>query len=252
MTSQTETYPGAPEELIALWQKRRRPMEFHGAEAIAPLDVDLVELALRTVPVPAEPPIDASSHARKEYDLRKELAGNNELTLLNSLLIAHLRRHRFPAHAPALFHRIWREQGGYLIKHLSTRWLISSAITFGDHGEDADQRCLGYELSMLFSMIKLYEFERLFSGCAPNEGFGLRRSKASLPLELPGFSLKSGGLDVNLLAPIWRRAQDVPVLGPLACELLDRLNRDPGTLFRRLSIMKAARQKKMAKSVDKG
>jgi hypothetical protein len=33
-----------------------------------------------------------------------------------------------------------------------------------------------------------------------------------------------------------------PVAGPLACHLLDRLNADPRTLFRRIRLMREARQ----------
>ena len=40
------------------------------------------------------------------------------------------------------------------------------------------------------------------------------------------------GLDINLMAQIWNEARKDPVAGPLACHLLQRLNQDPGNLFR--------------------
>jgi hypothetical protein len=59
------------------------------------------------------------------------------------------------------------------------------------------------------------------------------------------FSLASGGLDINLLAPLWQRAQEVPVLGPIACDLLDRLNHDPGTVFARVQAMRERKRRRM-------
>lgn len=242
------TYPGAPDTLIALWQKRRGAMGFAPGEALAPLDCDLARLAAtHLTPAPVNGAGEKSAHASKEQELRLDLGSKSELALLNALVTAHLRKRRFPAHAPALFQRIWQEQGGQLCDELSTRWLISSAITFGEHGVTEDQRSLGRELGMMFSLMKLYEFERLFSGFAPNQAFDLgKRSTAKLPLDMPGFSLASGGLDINLLAPLWQRANAVPVLGPLACVLLERINGDPGTLFRRISVMRKKKRARQA------
>jgi len=233
-----QTYPGGAEALIALWQKRRAPMGLAAEEAL-PLEADLGALARQTVPAPPPLSPDASPHARKREQLLVELAGQSELALLNALCIAHLRRRRFPAEAPRLFHRIWEEQGDTLRAALPTRWLISSMITFADHGRTEPQRRLGVSMNVLFSVMKLYEYERLHSGHQPDKPFRLTpRAKGPLPMEMPGFSLMKGGLDVNLLAPIWAEALKVPVAGPIACQLLERLNGDPGTLFRRIGRMR--------------
>lgn len=254
MTGRARTYADAPDGLIALWQKRRGALGFAPGEALAPPDCDLA--ALTRLDLPAEPPPvpeGASRHIAKEHELRRDLAGKSELALLHGLVIAHLRKRRYPAHAPALFHRIWAEQTPHLLETLTTRWLISAVITFGDHGQTEAQRSLGREMGMMFSLMKLYEFERLHSGQPPDQPFGLRgRSVAALPLDMPAFSLAAGGLDINLLAPVWQRAQGVEVLGPLACHLLDRVNADPGTLFRRLTLMREERQAKLAAKRAKG
>lgn len=244
------TYPGGAEALIALWQQRRGPMGLAPGEAL-PLEFDLAALAQQIVPAEL-PPLQrrASSHMRKFRLLAAEHAGQSELALLNALCIAHLRRRSFPAEAPLLFQRIWEEQGEMLRQALSTRWLISSIITFADHGRTESQRRLGTSLNVLFSLMKLYEYERLHSGLEPDQPFGLtRRAKGPLPMQMPGFSLTHGELDVNLLAPIWAEALEVPVAGPLACQLLERLNAEPGTLFRRLAAM---RGKLRARAEDKG
>lgn len=241
------TYPNAPDSLIAHWDKRRGPMRPEPGEELPPLDVDLITLKTQILSH-APPPLaqGASRHAEKEHELRSELTGQSELVLLHGMLIAHMRKRRFPDHVPHLFRRLWVEHGPYLLDALSTRWLISAVITFGEHGATASEQALGREMGMMFSMMKLYEFERLHSGKAPDEAFGLRRVDAELPLGMTPFSLATGGLDINLLAPVWQHALDEPVMGPLACRLLEQLNQDSGGLFRRIGMMRAKKQARIA------
>jgi len=246
--SKDPTYADAPESLIRQWSRRRGALTFAPGEALEPLDCDLVALAGTVLPASPLPlPEGASRHAQKKNELEHDLAGKSALALLNGLLIAHMRKRRFPSHAPHLFHRVWTEHSSDLLAELSTRWLISSVITFGEAGTSEDERCLAREMGMLFSLMKLYEYERLYSGLPPEKPFALRnRVAADLPLDMPGFSLISGGLDINLLAPLWDRALRQPVLGPLACHLLEKLNMDNGTLFRRIGAMRNAKRARIA------
>ena len=99
---------------------------------------------------------------------------------------------------------------------------------------------------MLFGMMKLYEFERLFSGLDPDVEFKFKgRSRADLPMQMEKFSLVNGGLDVNTLAPVWELALTDPGIAPLANNLFEQLNSDPATLFRRLSKMRETRKKQI-------
>lgn len=238
-----ETYPGGAEALIAHWEKRRAALGFGPGEALPPLDADLGWFAARKV---GDVPAGRSSFAVKRAALAAELAGFSELALLNAVLISCLRKRSWPDHAPALFCRIWAEHGAALIAELPLRWLISSAITFADHGPTEGDRKVGQSLNLLFSMMKIYEFERTFSGVAPDRPHGIgKRAKAALPMGMQDFSLASGGLDINLLAPIWRDATAAGAVGPIACHLLEALNTDAGTVFRRLSAMRAAKQARM-------
>lgn len=239
--SETEpTWPDAPAGLIATWNVRRRGLAFAPGEALPPLDVDLKALLAARVPEGEPLPRPASAHAVKRHEVRGELAGFTELAALNALLIAHLRKKRFPRHAPRLFRRIWAEEAEALLAELPARWLVSSVITFGDHGWNEGQRRVGLAMNVLFSTIKLYEFERLAAGLPADRPHPLRRLRGqTLPLDLPGFSLLSGGLDVNLLAQIWQMAEAEPVAGRIACRLLEQLNADPRGLFRRLKTMRA-------------
>jgi hypothetical protein len=239
------SYPDAPDSLIELWNSRRRRMSFAEGEGLPPLSVDLQPLLQARIPhdLPPDPPAGASLHGRKLHGMRLELAGKPELAALNSILIAHLRKASFPRDTPALFRRIWTETGPDLTPHLPGRWLISSIITFGDHGETEAQRRIGLSMNVLLSLMKLYEFERLFSGLPGGEPFptGSIRGRR-LPLDMPKFALVGGGLDVNLLAQLWSEASKEPVAGALASHILHRLNADPDTLFRRIGIMRARKE----------
>jgi hypothetical protein len=233
------TYPDAPDSLIATWNLRRRPLALAEGEALPPLEVDLAALKAARVPAGEVLARPASAHAVKRHEIRGELAGFSELAALNALLIAHLRKKRFPRHAPRLFRRLWQEEADALLAELPARWLISSVITFGDHGWNEGQRRVGLAMNVLFSLMKLYEFERLYSGLPPDRAHPLRRSPGTaLPLDMPSFSLLSGGLDINLLAQIWDMAQAEPVAGRIACHLLQQLNDDPRSLFRRIGLMR--------------
>lgn len=243
------SYPGGAEAMISHWEARRAPLNCHPGEALPALDVDLAALAAQRLPE-TQPDLatPASGFAIKRHGLAVELAGRSELALLNALLIAHLRKRQFPRQAPALFLRIWAEHPAGLIAELPMRWLISSAITFADHGASEADRRVGQSINLLFSLMKLYESERQYSGVPPAVAHRLRaRVKAPLPMGMPEFALLTGGLDINLLAPIWRDAQSAPVLAPLACHLLEALNRDPGTLFRRLQSMRRTKRARLAR-----
>jgi hypothetical protein len=239
-----ETYPDAPDSLVAIWKQRRRRLKLAARDWFPPADLDLAPLLATRIPETI-PPLDGPQtlHAKKLHLMRVELKGKPELAAVNAILIAHLRKQRYPAHTPALFRRIWAEAGAQLMPELPGRWLISSAITFGDHGETEAQRRIGLSLNVLFSLMKLYEFERLHSGLDGSEPFAQQNVRGRrLPLGMPHFNLGSGGLDINLLAQIWNEAHKEPVVGPLACHLLQKLNEDPGNLFRRIGVMRAGRQ----------
>ena len=238
-----ETYSDAPASLIEIWKQRRRRLKIAARDWFPPADVDLAPLLATRIPETI-PPLEGPQtlHAKKLHLMRTELAGKPELAAVNAILIAHLRKQRFPAHTPSLFRRIWAEAGPQLMLELPGRWLISSAITFSDYGETEAQRRVGLAINMLFSLMKLYEFERFHSGLPAETAFPNRPIRnRRLPLDMPHFHIAAGGLDINLLAPIWVEAQRVPVVGPLACHLLQQLNQDPGNLFRRIGIMRASK-----------
>ncbi|NOD91707.1 hypothetical protein GS636_02800 [Ruegeria sp. HKCCD4884] len=243
MSDDELTYPGGLPDMLDSYENRRSPFQF-GALTLPDPDVDLDDLARRTVPDSATevPAGRSTTWDRKRAQIAREFVGQSELAFLNAQLISNLRKRSFPRHAPTLFCRLWDEQSDHLLVALDLRWLVSSAQTFADHGQTATQREVGHALRMLFGLMKLYEFERLFSGLAPDTPFRFEdKNHVDLPFQMKGFSFEKGGLAVNLIAPIWTRAMHDPTIAPLVDHLMTELNKDPGGIFRRLKRMRDSR-----------
>lgn len=240
MAEDEETFEGGVISVFERYLRRRAPFRFARWEDLPPVDADLDAIAARVVRRIADPlPKGSTRYGQRMQEISREFAGQSELLMLNALLIMNLRKSGWPERAPALFNRLWTEKRDALMAGLNGRWLISSLITFGDHGQTEADRRVGRSLGLLFSVMKLYEAERLFSGLAGDRPFDKAdRVVAPLPMEMEPFSLMSGDLEAHLLAPLLTEAGAAPVAGPLAEHLLERLNRDPQNLFRRLKLMR--------------
>jgi hypothetical protein len=250
MTDDTLTFPGGYAYMHARFEGRRDPFDF-GPDDLPPLDMDLAALKQAVVPESAtkkqadDPNTD---WARKRRQIAEEFVGNSALAFLNAQLISNLRKRGHPPQTAPLFCRIWAEESDHLIAALNLRWQVSSVQTFADHGETAAQREVGQALRMLFGMMKLYEFERSFTGLPPQKehGFG-KRLKTRLPLDMEPFSLIHGGLDINLITPVWEMAKGDPVIAPLVEHLLGTLLAEESGVFRRLARMRAKRHRQQAR-----
>jgi len=233
----TLTFPGGLGSLIPLYKKRRASLKGPPLPAI---DIDFS--TLKGVPLPKQElprPGGLTSSEKKRHMLLGELEGHCELALLHGMLVANLRKHTFPDVAPKLFRRLWEEEENWLLENLPTRWLISAVITFAEHGQTEADRNLAARMNMLFSLMKIYEAERAFSGLPPQKPFKTKdRFAAPLPMGMAGFSVLKGDLEANLLTPLWRDAREAPAIGPLVQHLLEMLNQDDATVFRRFSIMR--------------
>ncbi|KPA23025.1 hypothetical protein shim_13180 [Shimia sp. SK013] len=243
------TYPDGLKAMMDRYEGRRDPFDF-GPETLPPITTDLDALCVKTV-TPADtsrqPGEPNTSWSRKRWQIAEEFVGNSHLAFLNAQLISNLRKRTQPDQTAALFVRIWTEQSEHLIDALNLRWKVSSVQTFADHGTTAIQREVGQALRMLFGVMKLYEFERSFSGLSPDQAHNLgKRNKSRLPLDMEPMSLATGGLDINLLAPVWDLALQDPAIAPLAAHLMDTLNAEDTGVFRRLEKMRQKRLRRMA------
>lgn len=240
------TYPGGFPAILTQMEGRRDPFTYYEGEALAPLDQDLEALKHITMQAAAPELGDSrSGYARKYRALAEEFDGQPALLHLHGLLVAHLRRRAQPDHTAALFQRLWAEEAEYLLARLDARWLVSAATTFGDHGANEVQRSVGHALSVLFGMMKLYETERLYSAVPPEQPHPWRKkSSKHLAMQMDAFAVGgAGGLDVNMLGRLWQQGSEDPVIAPLVQRLLTLLVDDDKTVFRRLHIMRARKEK---------
>lgn len=226
------------------FERRREPIPGEVDYGLPNLDVDF-EPSKRKMVTPNSGFIFSSFTPRpietnfKIDNLAREFDGDPEILLLHAYLVSHMRKRSQPDLAKALFVRMWKEESEYLLGALTPRWILSAVISFGVCGENENQRATGEAFNMFFSLMKLYEYERLFSGKKPDTSFELgRKVNASLPVGMSQFSLRKGDLDINTLARIYEiGCRDEVVRKP--CEaLVKMLLEDAGTIFSRISIMK--------------
>ncbi|MEN8892669.1 glycosyltransferase family 2 protein [Planktotalea arctica] len=254
-TPETLTYDGGFKAVVARMQAREKPLSFSRGEALPGIGLDFAPLKAALVqeldPKDIPRAKDQSGNTRKSLELNAEFIGQPELCKLHGLLIAHLRKSGQPAQSMALFTRMWDEEAEFLFRHLDPRWLVSAITTFGDHGTTEVQRRVGTSMSVLFAAMKLYESERLYSGFAPDKEFKLKRLvNSKLPLNMDRYALVSGGLDVNMLARLWLDAEQDCTIAPLAHRLLDLLNADPGTVFRRFATLRGRKMRQRSAKDD--
>lgn len=237
------SFPGGIQALIPHWQRRREPFHYLFEEELPPANFDLS--ALRNVivtPDTSELPPDHTQFSLRIREMQTTFEGKSFLCLLNSLLIMSLRKREVPPQAAPLFLRLWQEEDEVLMAQLNGRWLISSVITFATFGATEADRRIGQSLSVFFSLMKLYESERLYSGrMAEQADEPTKKPIGKLPMDMPHFNLLSGDLEADLLGPLWIEALNAPGAGRLAQKLLTQMNHDPGTLFRRFAHMRNRR-----------
>ena len=154
------------------------------------------------------------------------------------MVIAILRRRDAPPEFIQLFHRIWAEEGAALIPLLNTRWMIAAATTFGDHGTSTQQCLAGQGLSLLFDLIKLHESERRLSGQPNTKAFSGAPTTPDLAFDLAPYAAKTGDLDKNLLARLWRLCENDRTIRPLGFHMLRMVMTDKRTVFARLQQFK--------------
>ncbi|WP_158968416.1 hypothetical protein [Chachezhania sediminis] len=237
-------YPGGFYSLMRFLEAKEVPYDDPLA-VLPPVDVDLSELAARTVRADTSPlgPYEAQDAKRKYATLTAELDGMNELALVHAMCVAVLRRRDPPREALCLFRRIWAEQGDAMANVLPVRWLVSACVTFATHGENQAQVSGGMGIAMLFDMIKLHDSERRLSGRRNDQAFPKKAERPRHPIafDLTPYALDTGDMDRLILARLWRLAEEDPLLRPLGFRLLRLLMTERRTVFARLQRFKKHR-----------
>lgn len=214
--------------LKMLLAKRENRWPFHpeAKDVLPPADCDLEPLKKL---ISDKKALEGRQAPRRDYEYHTDnlwngFIGRSQLSHLNALCISYLRRntpHREKAYK--LFHRIWSEQGAYLVPELNARWAISTLHTFYDYGMNSDQTVIGGGGMIYGDMIKLYETERAASGLTPRTEYVKERVKNS-EVEVEGlFAFRIGNSDLmlNMNMLMADMALRDPVAGPVLFRLLE-------------------------------
>ena len=233
----TEIHKGGYFRLARQLERRQRP--FDNVElVIPPADIDLDGLYTDRVPPPLKTVADCpkNSAEAKWVQLQEEFQDQSALLLVHAMMIAITRRQNPPREAVDLFHRMWAEKGAEMSLELPTRWLISAATTFADHGKTGDQRALGMGLSTLFDLIKLHDSERRVTGQLGHRPFEQNEDvkPAPMPLGMRPYSLRNGDLDRIMLARFWKLCERDATIRPLGMRMLWKVMTDRRTIFGRV------------------
>jgi len=237
-------YPGGFARLMRFLERRQRPF-VDAATVVPPADVDLAALHAQIVPPPQGciDDLPRFSVERKWLELQQEFEGGSELFRLHAMLIAISRRNDPPPGALPLFFRIWDEQGPVMARELPVRWLISTATTFADCGQNADQRALGMGLSTLFDLVKLHDSERRRAGLSGDavQPAAPGAERPPLGFDMNPYSFARGDVDRVMIARLWQLAERDRTIRPLAMRMLGIVMTDRHSIFARAQSLKVAK-----------
>lgn len=232
---------------LAIVARSRFPQQDDAENILPELDFDIDAAFREVIPESSEEP-ESEETGRRSFrahgrHLYHRLQGHRHLEYYNSLSISYLRRNTpFTADAKAIFFRIWDEKGEELCNELTTRWIISTLMTFADHGRGERERMCGALGYTYGAMLVASETERTYwTGPAPSidravpdrDSFGVN---GCYP-----FQLGESDHLINLNSFVYRYALDSGISGLLLERLITRM-RYSDTYFSRFDTARRVRK----------
>jgi hypothetical protein len=225
------------------YARTRLPRQYGIDNVLPAIDCDLSAMRAQKVSCVqfnAETPrTDMANHALR---LQNWFVGKSELVYINALCIAYLRRRSIHAeHAQSLFMRLWREEGEFLSEAVSSRWMLSSLMTFMDHGETETQRLIGAVGTSFGNSVKIYEWEQTARGSFSDDfdlAEGLAKKVEGVS-NIGRISIANADIFRNMLASYVDLALRDPVAGRVLITFLIRIH-GANTIFSRLDNAKLA------------
>ena len=148
--------------------------------------------------------------------------GRPQLDLIREII--YLRRRIDSAEHMERFRTLLRDGGEHLLRPLSSRWLVSVADTFADHGVNPE-RGNAMMIVILANMTRLAETERR---CLRDASVDPVRQEACVlpgPLwdGLVGYAIKHGDMPINMWTRIRAILAETPTLAFIFETVLERL-----------------------------
>lgn len=217
--------PGRIRRFLSLNQHRKR----WGARHHSVASKNLAELKVTIIEYGPAVQTRGSSKSLDQHlqDLRREFSGQSALLLHHAELIVLIRRGHNVTETYRKFRHLWLEEGAFLRKNLSIRWLISATDTFADYDQDYAVRVVGMMTSVLVNTVKMFESERYLTHASVSEvdqGRVTHLQEHLVPL-FEGMSCFTVGTDDTLRNMVWRLEDFMGLepVGPILREIWTRL-----------------------------
>ncbi len=176
---------------------------------------------------------DTYQHIRA---LREEFTGDAEIKFFHAALIVKIRREKDLTESLLAFRSLWNAEGFYLLKNLSSRWILSALDTFIDHG-DAHERAQALAIVTFFNMLKMAETEHRLRGSDTYKPEGIAENTNDYPLLWDGvraFHLTDDDTFANIVRRIRKTLSHTPLFF-LAFETLLIKATNANTMLSRMS-----------------
>lgn len=175
--------------------------------------------------------------------LETTFSGTPFICFYHSGLIVLIRRKIDLEINIAKFNRLWSEKSDVLLKHLSSRWLVSACDTIQDVASDPYEKALALAGTVLINVAKLYESER-YATAAGTKHLKERRGTVHLFDGVMRFSAGNGDMITNMIARANAVAGNSPVAGRILLELFGRMQ-SHNTVFRRFETIRKRMNQRM-------
>jgi len=169
-------------------------------------------------------------------NLRKEFHGSPEINFLVAQLIVYIRREIDLKQSWTSLQQLFEGELEFLLKSLSTRWLLSVTDSYADYSEDAAERAAAVACAVLVNSVKLQESERFVTETTeaeyiPEKMEWIAKNRLDLHDGTAGFAI---GTDDTLRHQLWRIQQisEDTVCGKVLHEIFERMN-DHDTVYGR-------------------
>jgi len=168
--------------------------------------------------------------------LEKEFSQQTLLEFYSVWLIVKIRRKLDLNRTLEQFFELWYTESRFLIKHLSSRWLISVCDTFIDYSKESNE--ISYAFSALFFMntIKLYETEKImYNQKSSQSNPEFLTAKVQLFDGITAYNAKGGDMVKNMFNRLNSKINNQTITAQIFKELVERSNQED-TVYRRMSM----------------
>ncbi len=168
--------------------------------------------------------------------LEKEFSQQSLLEFYSVWLIVKIRRKIDLDNSIEQFFKLWNRESTFLIKHLSSRWLISVCDTFIDYSKDSNEVAYAFAALFFINTIKLYETERvMYKNNNVNSNPEFQTAKVQLFDGITAYNAKGGDMIKNMFNRLNLKSDSQTVSATIFKELIHRSNQK-STVYGRMSI----------------